>query len=89
MAKYYVNFGDEKTILNASTPQQAAVLGFRKLVRESEKEEFEVPEDIRVSQKGPEEHEDDFIIDTFTIIALLYLMREEEEDGESGQEEFE
>ena len=89
MAKYYVNFGDEKTILNASTPQQAAVLGFRKVVKESEKEEFEMPVDIRGSQKGPEEHEDDFVIGTFTVIALLYLMREEEEDGESGEEEFE
>tara|TARA_R110002012_G_scaffold322016_1_gene553699 strand:+ start:1126 stop:1383 length:258 start_codon:yes stop_codon:yes gene_type:complete len=85
MAKYYINFGDEKAILNASTPQQAAVLGFRKIIKESEEEEFEMPVDIRVSQKGPEEHEDDFIIDTFTVIALLYLMRDDEEEEEDGE----
>ena len=82
--KYYVNCGAEKTVLNASTPQQAAVLGFRKIIRESEEEEFEIPVEIRVSQLGPEEHEDDFVISTFVVIGLLYLMREDEdeEDGE-------
>ena len=82
--KYYINCGMEKTVLNASTPQQAAVLGFRKIIIESEEEEFEMPLEIRVSQRGPEEHEDDFVISTFVVIGLLYLMREDEdeEDGE-------
>ena len=84
IVKYYINCGAEKTVLNASTPQQAAVLGFRKIIKESEEEEFEIPLEIRVSQKGPEEHDDDYLIDTFTVIGLLYLMREDEdeEDGE-------
>ena len=87
MAKYYVICGEENTLLQASTHQQAAILGFKKIITDSEKEEFEIPLEIRVSQRGPEEHEDDFIMDTFTAIALLYLMRED--DGESGEEEFE
>ena len=82
--KYYVNCGSEKTVLNASTPQQAAILGFRKIIKESDEEEFEIPLQIRVSQRGPDEHEDDYLIDTFLVIGLLYLMREDEdeEDGE-------
>ena len=80
MAKYYVICGEENTVLQASTQQQAAILGFQKIIKESEKEEFEIPLEVRVSQRGWEEHEDDFIMNTFMVIALLYLMRED--DGE-------
>ena len=59
MAKYYVNFGDEKTILNASTPQQAAVLGFRMVVIESEKEEGDDEDVKRIDLFASEEGEAD------------------------------
>tara|TARA_R110002051_G_scaffold215067_2_gene279712 strand:- start:601 stop:858 length:258 start_codon:yes stop_codon:yes gene_type:complete len=85
MGKYYVNCGTESTVLNASTPQQAAIFGFQKVIKESEEEEFEMPTHIRVSQRGPEEHEDDYLIDTFLVIGLLYLMRDDEEEEEDGE----
>ena len=85
MSKYYVNCGSENTVLNASTPQQAALLGFRKIIKQSQEEEFEIPLQIRVSQRGPEEHDDDYVVDTFLVIGLLYLMREDEEDEEDGE----
>jgi len=85
MSKYYVNCGEEKTVLIASTPTQAAVLGLRKIILESKKEEFAMPVELRVSQRGWEEHQDDFILDTYVALAILYLAREE--DGEQREEE--
>ena len=80
MSKYYVSCGEEKTILNASTSIQAAVLGLRKIILQSKKEELTMPVEVRVSQRGWEEHQDDFILDTCVALAILYLAREE--DGE-------
>ena len=80
MAKYYINVGEQRTILNASTPEQAAVLGFQQIIQRSGKEEFEIQPEVRVSQRGWEERQDDFIIETCIVLALLYFMRED--DGE-------
>jgi hypothetical protein len=83
MGKYYVNCGDEKIILTAITPTQAAVLGLQKIIirsGEEGREEFEIFADVRVSQRGWGEHQDDFVLDTCVVLGILYLMRED--DGE-------
>lgn len=88
MSKYYVNCGDEKIILTASTPTQAAVLGLQKIIirsGEEGREELEIYTEVRVSQRGWEEHKDDFILDTCVALGILYLMRED--DGEQREEE--
>ncbi len=88
MSKYYVNCGDEKIILTASTPTQAAVLGLQKIIirsGEEGREELEIYTEVTVSQRGWEEHQDDFILDTCVALGILYLMRED--DGEQREEE--
>lgn len=83
MAKYYVTVGHRACITQAKNPIQAALFGFRKIANESTKE-FEAPANIRISERGHEEHKEDTLVSTGMIMGLLFYIGD---DGEQNEEE--
>ena len=83
MAKYYVTVGERACIMQAKNPVQAALFGFKRIAKESTKE-FDAPADIRVSERGYEEHEHDTLVSTGMVMSLLFYMGD---DGEQDKEE--
>jgi hypothetical protein len=69
--KYYVKFGGLKKMVNTGNPYAAAVKTFESYM--INKERRKLPTFFSVSQKGFDEHEDDYIIGVEEIIQLLQL----------------
>lgn len=70
--KYYVTWGPYKKLLVRTRPYEACRDFMRDILDKSENDDdFLLPLVFKVSERGFEDHDDDFFITTYDILAIM------------------